>query len=321
MEAGEVWKDIPGVPGYQASSLGNIKNAHRQITLSRNDVGRANCSIARVTRKVHQLVALAFLGPRPEGSVVMHLNHKPGDNRPANLRYGTTSENIRMDFVSGARCHKGGNAPNKKLTEVDVLVIRKSPLSNASLAEVYGVGRSTISKVRRNRTWAITQNAADSYLVGNPPTGETHMAKAPKSLTAAEKKLALANLKTATKAHSENVKSISAALKEVEKARALVAKDNAIKAKALATQIATAKKAADTMVAAAFKTADAETKAFNATMAKADKDLAAATAKAEKAKAAAEVGAAKLAAQIAALEAVPVVAAKAKAVVPETEAA
>lgn len=45
----------------------------------------------------------AFVGPCPAGHEVLHLNHTPGDNRRRNLKYGTRSENIKMDFAAGTR--------------------------------------------------------------------------------------------------------------------------------------------------------------------------------------------------------------------------
>lgn len=52
---------------------------------------------------MHLLVLAAFVGPRPEGCESLHLNHFPWDNRLVNLRYGTRSENIRMDYEAGNR--------------------------------------------------------------------------------------------------------------------------------------------------------------------------------------------------------------------------
>lgn len=43
---------------------------------------------------VHQLVAEAFIGPRPDGQEVRHLNGDPADNRVQNLAYGTRSQNV-----------------------------------------------------------------------------------------------------------------------------------------------------------------------------------------------------------------------------------
>lgn len=47
---------------------------------------------------VHQLVALAFIGPCPPGQEVRHGRGGPADNRLVNLCYGTRSENM-LDAV------------------------------------------------------------------------------------------------------------------------------------------------------------------------------------------------------------------------------
>ncbi len=44
-------------------------------------------------RRIHNLVAEAFIGPRPEGQYVMHRNDDPCDNWLENLTYGTPSQN------------------------------------------------------------------------------------------------------------------------------------------------------------------------------------------------------------------------------------
>jgi hypothetical protein len=43
---------------------------------------------------VHSLVALAFLGPCPEGLECCHWDGDPGNNRPGNLRWDTSSANL-----------------------------------------------------------------------------------------------------------------------------------------------------------------------------------------------------------------------------------
>ena len=48
---------------------------------------------------VHALVLLAFVGPRPLGYDIDHVNGVRSDNRLANLEYVTTSENVRRSWV------------------------------------------------------------------------------------------------------------------------------------------------------------------------------------------------------------------------------
>ena len=117
--------------------------------------------------------------------------------------------------------------------------------------------------------------------------------------------LAYQGLKTAQKNHKESVAAITSEQKAAAKA------------------LADAKKSADAKVKEVEKAASAERKAAEAAIALAQKTYAAAVAKADKLNAAAVKGAEKLAAQLEALEALPVVAAPkaSKAKAPELEAA
>lgn len=110
----EVWKDITGFEGkYQVSSLGRIKALARVITCKRvqDSVSMAYHKAEKILaggsdkdgykfirlgnkrRRVHQLVAEAFI-PNPENKpVVDHINTDPADNRVENLRWVTMTEN------------------------------------------------------------------------------------------------------------------------------------------------------------------------------------------------------------------------------------
>ena len=120
----EIWKDIPDLPGYQVSDLGRVRSVDRFITDKNgvrkrvsgrvksappNEDGypRTSVSVNGVNRKyrVHALVALAFLGPQPDGMEVCHNNGDPADNRPSNLRYDTHQNNI-LDAVKHGTWHE-----------------------------------------------------------------------------------------------------------------------------------------------------------------------------------------------------------------------
>ncbi|MGV8972266.1 MAG: HNH endonuclease [Rhodoglobus sp.] len=56
---------------------------------------------SRQIRTVHSLIAETFLGPRPDGHLVRHLNGNALDNRIENLQYGTPSENAYDSVAHG----------------------------------------------------------------------------------------------------------------------------------------------------------------------------------------------------------------------------
>lgn len=107
----EVWKIIPGYENYEASSEGNIRNAKTKHLMSvcKNYPGKngyyqvgltkQGCARNRITRKVHSLVCLAFIGLPPTN---LHtVNHKNGnklDNRPDNLEWMTRSEQATHSY-------------------------------------------------------------------------------------------------------------------------------------------------------------------------------------------------------------------------------
>lgn len=57
----------------------------------------------QTTVKVHVAVALAFLGPRPEGLDIRHLDGDPTNAHASNLAYGTKLENEADKWRHGTR--------------------------------------------------------------------------------------------------------------------------------------------------------------------------------------------------------------------------
>ncbi|WP_180768758.1 HNH endonuclease signature motif containing protein, partial [Vibrio parahaemolyticus] len=52
-------------------------------------------------KRVHELVALTFIGERPKGQVTRHLDGDKLNNRPGNLMYGTEKENQSDRLMHG----------------------------------------------------------------------------------------------------------------------------------------------------------------------------------------------------------------------------
>lgn len=102
----------------------------------------------------HRLVALYFI-PNPENKPCV--NHKNGvktDNTVENLEWVTDAENQRHSYANGLNSRNGINNGKAKLTEDQVIEIRKNPsASRVKLANQYGVSETTIREIIKNRSW------------------------------------------------------------------------------------------------------------------------------------------------------------------------
>lgn len=119
----EIWKDIPGIEGYQASNLGRIRSV-RVLVLVPDRQGYVHASVLREKRPrkndrmfVHALVASAFIGPKPEGMQVNHINGVRNDNTISNLEYLLPQENIRHSFSLGNRYRDFSESQMDKIAE------------------------------------------------------------------------------------------------------------------------------------------------------------------------------------------------------------
>lgn len=112
--ASERWLPVVGYEGYyEVSDLGRARSLDRivatrgqgtrispgrilkQGTYRRTGHKHVTFSVGAETRTftVHSVALAAFVGPRPEGLDIRHLNGIPDDNRVTNLVYGTAAEN------------------------------------------------------------------------------------------------------------------------------------------------------------------------------------------------------------------------------------
>jgi len=162
----EIWKDIPGYEGrYQASTEGRIRGVDRQQAVVYKD-GRSENRLlkgrvlstcpgsngypyvglrkARDTDNatfcpVPHLVALTFIGPRPEGLVVCHADGNKNNNRLENLRYDTQTENQIDIYRIGGKC---GKLSIEQVKDIKQRLARGE--SKSSIGRAFGVSKTAI---------------------------------------------------------------------------------------------------------------------------------------------------------------------------------
>ena len=172
--ASEAWVPIPGMEvWYSVSTLGRVRSEKRPHNRGQARGGRVLKPVANKgylyftaytdegARKVpvHQAIALAFIGPCPEGLVTNHKNCIKADNRPENLEYVTQADNLQhaRDNGHGPRPTplRGEQHHQAKLTEGDVRDIRCLAVQQSvrKLADKYGVSPGCISGIVYRHNW------------------------------------------------------------------------------------------------------------------------------------------------------------------------
>ncbi len=176
-EESEVWKDVVGFEGlYEVSSHGRVRSLDR--VTERNHLGTllkqpfkgrllspgtSKCGHQYVdlskngekTRKyAHEIVAAAFIGPRPEKHHVCHNDGNGGHNTVTNLRYDTPTGNAKDRHAHGTDAI-GVNNPWNKHSEETVRRVKEAlkSKSNADVSREFGMHPATVSAIRLGTRW------------------------------------------------------------------------------------------------------------------------------------------------------------------------
>lgn len=167
------WRPIAGFGDYEVSDLGEVRSwkvcrrlpgpLPRKMVGGFGTKGYLQVVLCRdgkqFSRHVHRLVLEAFVGPCPSAMEACHQDGDRTNNRADNLRWDTRRSN-HSDKVTHGTAQRGERASNVKLTSRQVLEIRNSAGSMASIARMFGVSCTTVRGIRRGRLWAWLDPAA-----------------------------------------------------------------------------------------------------------------------------------------------------------------
>lgn|GEM_PF-2358257 len=174
-------KKCPSYPGYSVNENGEVfshrkrKPANinkpggsvayidfscaKKMSPCKNKKGYLQVSIATDGKirpiGIHVLVADAFIGPKPESSVVRHLDDNSENNHPSNLAYGSHHDNAQ-DRIHNKGYKAGGDHKNAKLTfeqAEEIRQLRKRKIGTKGLADMFGVSTSTIESIIYNKSY------------------------------------------------------------------------------------------------------------------------------------------------------------------------
>ncbi len=127
----EIYKDIEGFDKYEISNLGNVRNKKTGLILKPVISSNGYYTIGlwkngkRTTKKIHRLIAEAFI-PNPENKPkVDHIDNNKQNNNTVNLRWVTSKENnqnsqIYKNNKSGAKGVYYNKQANKWISQIQI---------------------------------------------------------------------------------------------------------------------------------------------------------------------------------------------------------
>lgn len=165
------YRNIPGWPGYRVGDDGSVWSrrdnhhglreqwkplkARNNLTKRYREVGLRSPGLKRKWIRVHVLVLLAFVGPRPEKHEGCHKNGDIENNTLSNLRWGTHAENI-ADRERHGKTARGARQGLAKLTDskvTEILTRLQLGETTGHIAKDYEVDPSCIGRIASGEIW------------------------------------------------------------------------------------------------------------------------------------------------------------------------
>lgn len=157
----EEWRPSSFNPKYSVSDRGRVRGPRNNLlSLRPNHLGyvRFSIPIEGVIRSVsaHALVMDAFVGARPDGMTIDHINGNKSDNRVENLRYLTAADNIRASSALGLNAHgeRHGSAKLNPAQVTEIRRLRSQGLVQRAIARRFGISQTHVRDIISGKNWA-----------------------------------------------------------------------------------------------------------------------------------------------------------------------
>lgn len=185
----EWWKPVVGYEGlYEVSNVGNvcrIRNPrssrtchHLTKTSWAKSGGRLYVSLTKNNRvsskRVHKLMADAFLGGTPPGMTVNHIDHCFKNNRLSNFEFLTALDNW-WDAYNNGLMPRGEKNGNSKLSEEQAKAILDlhGKASAKTVGNRFGVAASSVLRIWNGECWAHLQSPERNEGGGIPAAADS----------------------------------------------------------------------------------------------------------------------------------------------------
>ena len=126
--------------------------------------GYGRIQVDGAERMAHRLVLEAHSGPPPDADMVAAhapvVCHNRACINPRHLRWASVAEN-HADRILDDTHRRGERTPGSKLTEVQVIKIRKDTRKQCVIAKDYDVSEASISLIKSGKNWGWLGEAVE----------------------------------------------------------------------------------------------------------------------------------------------------------------
>ena len=152
----EEWRAVPGFPDYEVSNMGNVRSFIRGAeghilspSCNRQRYGYLHVNLSRsgkqYTRRIHRLVAEAFIPNPYKKPEVNHIDCNPANNNVENLEWVTPKENSEWKV----KCGRSVRNHEHMVIATNVASGRKLVFASLKEAERSGFHRTAIRRCIR----------------------------------------------------------------------------------------------------------------------------------------------------------------------------